>query len=178
VLSELGLSATTVREIASRAGVHPALLHYYFKTKAGLFSVIMEETTRRLHGTLQTPPAPDSASGKLGHLVRACALVFSEDRYVPRLLLHELVRPEHTQIFTLGIGELLSRQLRGIVDLGISSGEFKYRELPLPLSDIAPQLLCFFLMMPLGSSVPSGTQIESWSQEVTQLVLHGLRGAV
>lgn len=37
-----GLHGVTVREVASSAGVDPALVHYYFATKKGLFDAVFE----------------------------------------------------------------------------------------------------------------------------------------
>ena len=40
--AERGLSGTSVRAVAARAGVDPALVHHYFGTKSGLFAAAME----------------------------------------------------------------------------------------------------------------------------------------
>ena len=37
-----GYAATTIRSVASAAGVDPALVHYFFGTKDGLFAAVME----------------------------------------------------------------------------------------------------------------------------------------
>jgi AcrR family transcriptional regulator len=38
VFAEHGFDKTTIREVATRAGVDPGLVHHYFGNKAGLFS--------------------------------------------------------------------------------------------------------------------------------------------
>ncbi len=38
----LGYGATTIRDVASEAGVDPALVHYFFGTKDGLFAAALE----------------------------------------------------------------------------------------------------------------------------------------
>jgi len=40
--AERGLAGTSVRAVAARAGVDPALVHHYFGTKGGLFAAAME----------------------------------------------------------------------------------------------------------------------------------------
>lgn len=40
VFAERGYQGTTLREVAQRAGVDPALLHHYFGNKAGLFAAV------------------------------------------------------------------------------------------------------------------------------------------
>src|SRR5215472_10532310 len=41
VLAETGIEATTVKEIALRAGVSPGLFHYYFKSKDELLLAVL-----------------------------------------------------------------------------------------------------------------------------------------
>ena len=43
LFSEQGVAGTTVAEIASRAGVTSAMVHYYFKTKDQLLDAVVEE---------------------------------------------------------------------------------------------------------------------------------------
>jgi len=43
VLSEVGFPHATIREIAQRASVNPALLHYYFGTKSQLHEAVMTQ---------------------------------------------------------------------------------------------------------------------------------------
>ena len=42
IFAELGLDGTTIRAVAARAGVDPALVHHYFKSKQQLFVTAME----------------------------------------------------------------------------------------------------------------------------------------
>jgi AcrR family transcriptional regulator len=40
--SQHGYAATTIRQVAADAGVDPALVHYFFGSKAGLFAAVMD----------------------------------------------------------------------------------------------------------------------------------------
>lgn len=57
--AERGYDAATLRGIARRAGVDPALLHHYFKGKAGLFTEVIAiplDTTTIVAGIVDGPP--------------------------------------------------------------------------------------------------------------------------
>src|SRR5215469_12497638 len=47
ILAEKGIEATTVKEIARRAGVSPGLFHYYFKSKDALLLAVLYEAGGR-----------------------------------------------------------------------------------------------------------------------------------
>jgi TetR/AcrR family transcriptional regulator len=176
LLSERGSSAVTVREIARRAGVHPALLHYYFETKAGLFAALVERVHERLGLALQTLPAAGLASERLEQWLRTCADVVAEDPYVCRLLLQEILQPDDQTSLARGIRELISAQLRDIVQTGVNTGEFAAASLAVSLAEVAPQLIGFLLLAPLGSGASSAARMRAWAPQAARLVLYGLQG--
>jgi AcrR family transcriptional regulator len=47
ILAEKGIEATTVKEIAARAGVSPGLFHYYFKSKDELLLAVLYKAGER-----------------------------------------------------------------------------------------------------------------------------------
>ena len=53
VLAERGFPGATVREIASRAGVNPAMVHYYFGSKRGLHTALIERIAAELRGRVE-----------------------------------------------------------------------------------------------------------------------------
>lgn len=60
VFREKGFAATTTRDIASAAGVNPALINYYFKGKRNLFNMIMNETLSEFDKELEACLADDA----------------------------------------------------------------------------------------------------------------------
>lgn len=46
LFSQLGLFGVTIADVAERAGVHPALIHYYFEGKRELFDKVFERRVR------------------------------------------------------------------------------------------------------------------------------------
>lgn len=68
VLSEKGLEATTVKEIAHAAGVSPGLFHYYFASKEALLLAVLQEAgtrygsrMRQLRATVPAEEFPGAA---------------------------------------------------------------------------------------------------------------------
>ncbi len=64
LFAEKGVAATTTAEIAARAGVTPALVHYYFRPRERLLDAVVDErlsrfvahAVRGLPGAAATPP--------------------------------------------------------------------------------------------------------------------------
>ncbi|MET7934855.1 TetR family transcriptional regulator [Streptomyces sp. NPDC005322] len=50
LFSELGYEGTTIRAIARRAGVDPALVHYFFVNKERVFEAVVHDATQMLEG--------------------------------------------------------------------------------------------------------------------------------
>lgn len=48
IFLEKGYSGTTTTEIAKRAGVNHAMLHYYYRTKENLFEIIFEKQVKNI----------------------------------------------------------------------------------------------------------------------------------
>lgn len=65
LFAEKGVAATTTAEIAARAGVTPALVHYYFRPRERLLDAVVDERLSRfvMHAlrALPDPSAPPSA---------------------------------------------------------------------------------------------------------------------
>ena len=51
LFSEQGVAATTFAMIAKRAGLTPAMLHYYFKDRDELLDIVVEERIARVIAT-------------------------------------------------------------------------------------------------------------------------------
>jgi AcrR family transcriptional regulator len=97
-MSEKGFNGTSVRDIADRAGMSPAVLYHYFGSKHDLLVAIMHRT--------------------IDHLIERCAAVLADAPPDPAVRLRRLVR-EHVLVHTelrreavLGVGEMHSIERR------------------------------------------------------------------
>ena len=77
LLAEKGFEGLRTRDVATRAGVNIATLHYYFPTKEALIGGVVEYVMGRFQSTL----APHgSADAQLMDHLRALARLMNEDR--------------------------------------------------------------------------------------------------
>lgn len=88
-----GFAATSLRQISLRAGVTPALAHYYFKDKAGLLVVLMRERVAPLTGAIAAALEDHEADAvaALAAFVQQFTRMSSRNPWLPPLLLRELV---------------------------------------------------------------------------------------
>jgi AcrR family transcriptional regulator len=75
VIAEKGFEGLRVREVAAKAGVNIATLHYYFPSKEDLIRGVVDYIhTQFITITAPTETGEDPAPGELGHLVRDLAV--------------------------------------------------------------------------------------------------------
>ncbi|MFD4501033.1 TetR/AcrR family transcriptional regulator, partial [Streptomyces sp. NPDC058486] len=129
LIAEQGFSATTVDEIAERAGVAKGTVYYNFKSKTELFEELLRHGVSLLTASLRTAAEETAASGgsrvaALDAMIRA-GLVFI-DRYpaFTQLYVAELWRTNRAWNSTL----LVVRQeavavVEGVLREGVEAGE-------------------------------------------------------
>lgn len=89
--AESGYSGATTRQVASKAGVNVATLHYHFKNKEGLYRAVLSDA---LKGELP-PPAPGASRDGMSRVVSALYDFGAARPALSRLsLLHVLAGPE------------------------------------------------------------------------------------
>ncbi|MEN4922214.1 TetR family transcriptional regulator [Achromobacter spanius] len=99
-----GVAATTIANIAQRAGVTPAMLHYYFKSRDQLIDAVVLERIVPVIGFVWAPvplaagsdPAthPDPATAARGFITEIVTRVVrsaTEQPWLPSLWMHEVV---------------------------------------------------------------------------------------
>ncbi|WP_329121556.1 TetR/AcrR family transcriptional regulator [Streptomyces sp. NBC_01353] len=142
LIAEQGFSATTVDEIAERAGVAKGTVYYNFKSKTELFEELLRHGVALLTASLRTAAEETAERGgsrvdALDAMIRA-GLVFI-DRYpaFTQLYVAELWRTNRAWNSTL----LVVRQqavavVEGVLRDGVENGELS-EEIDIPLSAAA-----------------------------------------
>lgn len=88
---EKGFSGTTVRDIAGKAGVNLALLHYYFRTKDKIFEIVFQEALSLLFGKLNKALISDkSLFEKIEMMVEGYVSMGMRYPQLPSFVMHEL----------------------------------------------------------------------------------------
>jgi len=86
-----GFDATTTDDIAKSSGVNKALIYYYFKNKAGLYSEVMSGLFDAIYNeVVQARKKCSSIIDELQAFIKTYATYAYEHPYFPSLLLREL----------------------------------------------------------------------------------------
>jgi TetR/AcrR family transcriptional regulator len=110
VFAETGFSGATTSEIAKRAGVPKANLHYYFKTKTELYRQVLQAILDLWLGTGdQIKPDSDPAEA-LSHYIAAKIDLARERPLASRVFANEIIHGAPQ------IGDFLQGELRDWVD--------------------------------------------------------------
>jgi TetR/AcrR family transcriptional regulator len=178
-----GFAKVTARQIAAAAGTTPAMIHYYFENKIGLFRAMLQEAIepfgRMLSGAVSSEsdaPRADLSALINGHLRMAAA-----NAWIAPLIVNEVL-PEDGQFRAEFVRDIASRLLPMLVEViehGRQAGEFR--------NDIDPRLTALSIvslnMFPLISRPITspilgfkleGDDLERLIDHTTRLLLSGI----
>lgn len=90
-----GYDGARMQQIADRAGINKALLHYYFRSKDKLFQTIFEQKFRTFFPKVEGLIQQDIPFlQKIYLFVDAYLKILSENPYVPHFIIHGIHKPE------------------------------------------------------------------------------------
>jgi len=188
VFARKGRDGTPRQEIADEAGINRALLHYYFRSKQGLFEAVFEymfEQYMRSFDAVLEPGQPFS------HLLRRFI-----DHYIDYAIEHEdmirLMMGENLRGASI-LGEALSRakqtegslpnRLENAIRTAAKSGEIRDVDPQHTLLTIISACIHFIVMKPTVQAMNPDAQAdfaaftEARKQHIADLLLLGLRPA-
>jgi TetR/AcrR family transcriptional regulator len=172
-----GFAKVTARQIAAAAHTTPAMIHYYFENKVGLFRAMLQEAIEPFGRILSTavaagngaPPA-DLAALIGGHVRTAVA-----NSWIATLIVNEVL-PEGGQFRAAFVRDIASRLLPMLVELlehGRKNGTLR--------SDIDPKLTALSILslnvFPLISRPITGPVLgfKLESDDVERFIAHTTR---
>jgi AcrR family transcriptional regulator len=124
--AERGFHATTTRDIAAQAGLSPAALYVYFRSKE---EVLYQIATSALDFTIEVAAAhadgPGSPAERLTRLVRVLTIWHTYNSQVAHVVLYQTgaLSPAHLAVITAKQREV-TRILRQVIKDGVKSGDF------------------------------------------------------
>jgi AcrR family transcriptional regulator len=91
LFAERGFNEVGTREIAGAAGVNPAMIHYYFGDKEGLYKAMLERVFERLFSELDKLATESHPANPIADLLALYAGTLSRDPWIPRLMIREVL---------------------------------------------------------------------------------------
>jgi AcrR family transcriptional regulator len=88
---QLGFAAVSTRRIAAAAGTTPAMIHYHFGDKRGLFLAMMETAAQPVLAAVQRMSDASSGPQDLEALIRAYMQMVAANPWFPSLILREVL---------------------------------------------------------------------------------------
>ena len=181
LFAEHGPDAVTVRQIATAAGVSPALVLHHFGSKAGLRRAVDEFAAGAFDEVLDVGGREEvvasMASGDSASLAAVFAQVFPADSPLPAYLRRLLVSGEPAGAALFGRWLEVTRQLMAALDAqGVArpSRDPEVRAAFLLANDLAVVLLRDRIHEALGFDPLEPEGIERWGAEVASVYAQGV----
>jgi AcrR family transcriptional regulator len=126
LIAEQGFSATSVDQIAERAGVAKGTVYYNFTSKTALFEGLLEHGVRLLTEAFRAAAADRAPTDALDAVVRAELEFISRYQSFAQLLLSEIWRTNRAWQDTLRLvrDEAVS-VIEDVVRAGVASGDYR-----------------------------------------------------
>lgn len=128
LFSARGFNAVPVREIARDAGVTPAMIHYYFGDKQGLYDAMLDQAFALLLQRVRGATAAGASPGEgLDDLLRVLTTTFTAEPWLPRLMVREVLSEEgrFRERFIERYASQMAELLPALVQREIDAGQFR-----------------------------------------------------
>jgi TetR/AcrR family transcriptional regulator len=167
VFLEKGLAGARMQEIADRAGINKALLHYYFRSKEKLSAIIISRTISvimpRMMGVLATD---QDLFDKIRELVNTFIGFISRNSFLPLFVVNEVNRNPHF-FFTSAIQQdrTYIDKFRQQVDEAVATGRIR----PISATQLLMNMMSMLIFPFLGKPVfraSLGLSEEEFQQEM------------
>jgi TetR/AcrR family transcriptional regulator len=130
VFHERGFDGARMQEIANRAGINKALLHYYYRSKDLLFEKVYQAAAKKLMPNIVLTLRSDAPlPSKVEQFVSGYIDTLRVNPYMPGFILHELNRnPDRLKNFLPKMVEQLIGPFLKEIASEIASGRLPYKD--------------------------------------------------
>lgn len=149
LFSKKGFEGTSMRDLASEAGVNLAMINYYFGSKEGLLEEVLQYNASYMTNILNDIIHDDSISsiGKLDRFIDALIEKMSIKRSFHKLWHHEIMLNKEGHISNK-IKQIISNNsitIKELIQQGIDKQEFRQVDIPLTISTLFGTINHIFL---------------------------------
>jgi TetR/AcrR family transcriptional regulator len=125
-----GTGEVSLRRVAQEAGVTPAMVHYYFGSKDGLYDALLEVSFGRVVERASALARDDDAAGEpapLAALLELLTGTFLAEPWIPVLLVREVLSEggRFRERFVRDYASRMAALLPGLVQAEIDAGRFR-----------------------------------------------------
>ena len=178
-----GYAGTAVRDIAEKAGVNGAMIHYYFGSKEGLYRAILESAASRVREMLVETTGGDlSTKDRLARFVEAYAAYILSHPNLARILYREMLAGGSRLIKVAQKYAVTNYTiLRETIAEGVRRGELRKIDIDLAPISLMGMVVVFQLVRPiiavvLGEGKYDERFIKRLSVHTVDLFLNGAAG--
>jgi AcrR family transcriptional regulator len=182
LMAEKGSPRVTVREVAERAGVQPALVNYYFGSKRGLLQAVASLVAGRVVERVQQGVVQEgSVEERLRGIVRAAVGILAEDPYAPRLIAEQVLfgAEEVIDDFVERFARHNLEAIRRLLEAGRDAGDLRDVDPMFLVPSLFGSCIFFFLAAPIMRRLYEVAEItpelaERFADYVVDVALHGI----
>jgi len=143
VFIEKGMDGARMQEIADRAGINKALLHYYFRSKEKLFFTIFKKLIHTLFKQVnKNLNDEDDIFIFIDRFVHSYIALLSKNQYLPSFILNEINRNHENFVQIIESSEFDKSRLEKLVNRSIEEGKI----VPISVENLMVDILamCIF----------------------------------
>jgi AcrR family transcriptional regulator len=176
-----GFEAVSLRQVAAEAGVTPAMIHYYFGDKRGLWQAVLEDYLEEALGGMLAARPEIEALGGLANYLQRHAEILARQPWVAPLIYREFVlgggpSADFVQRFPARLRELLGSAIEQARQRGELSAEL---DPELMLISLLSSAVFPFLLRPMVEKI-FGFEVDvafarRWADHATRLFYEGAR---
>ena len=183
VFEEKGYSGTRMQEIADKAGINKALLHYYYKSKERMFQIILERALNLLMPKVVAAFKNDyDLFTSIEKFVSAYIDTLIKHPHLPGFVLHELSRNPSHIVNMIKLGGVDADDLRKKIQVEIDKGTIESCDPNQLILNILSLCIFPFVAKPIfiglildGDQQKYKQMIETRKKEVSIFIIKAIR---
>jgi TetR/AcrR family transcriptional regulator len=122
-----GYRAVSSRQVAAAAGANPAMIHYYFGNKHGLFHAMIEQAIAPAIAQLNAMLDAPAASASTARMLETYMGIVAANPWIPGLLLREVFAPDapYRSRFISDFGSKFAPRIADLVEREARAGHVR-----------------------------------------------------